>query len=200
MKARFQLWAGVLLLVGGASYPIAYAAWRFMHFSFAASFGASALVLLIVVVTVFAHFRNKDEETGRVMDSGAQFMNIEEAAAAAQAILSDSSRFAVVRRSAADYPHVDDLAYHIGRFFADIESIKATRGDAQVARSSISPSAMNPEYLRIGTDIESVEIAIRPGDESVYEFDAFDPDKPFDRHESIYHWVLAVDQELYGAD
>jgi hypothetical protein len=131
VKARVQLWAGILLFVGGVSYPIAYAAWHFMQVSFALALGASALVLLIGVLAIFSYFRNRDEETGRIMTEP-QLMNIEEAAQAAQAILSDSTRFAVVRRRAVDYPHASDLANHLGKFLDDIESLRAVRGDAQI--------------------------------------------------------------------
>jgi hypothetical protein len=124
-------------------------------------------------------------------------ISLGDAAARARAALADPAKFAVVRRQAEAFPHAADLAPYVRDFFREIESLRAVKGDAELTRTDIGPSTLNPKYIRIGRDIESVEINVRPGEETIYEIDAFDPKKPFDEHRSIYHWVLAIDETLY---
>lgn len=197
MAGRAQIWIGLLLFACGISYPVAYAAERFLHLNFAAVFGVTALTLLLLVVGIITSVRLKDAAVNEMVFNDLDDMNLEDAAKAARVILSDSSKFAVVRRQRNDFPFAADLSEHLRGFFTEIESLKALHGDAELARESIEPSSLNANYLRIGRDIESVEITVRPRDETVYEIDAFDPSKPFDRHRSIYHWILSVDRTLF---
>jgi hypothetical protein len=198
MRGLIQLWAGLLLLVGGVSYPIAYAGERFLHLKFIVTFIATALALLLGIVGVYRHVRRKEAGSSEVIEFHIEAIDTSEAAKAAKVILSDPSKFVVVMRHADSFPFAKDLADHVRGFFDEIESLKAVRGDAELDRHSIERSKLNPDYIRIGLDIESVEICVRAGDETIYEIDVFDPSKPFDRHRSIYHWVLAVDHALYG--
>ena len=198
MWGRIQLSAGLLVLACGVAYPIAYAASRFLHVNFAGALAAISVVFLSVVIVLFHFLRRMEVQTPEMKESQIHSMDIAAAAAAAQAILSDASKFVVVRRHADDFPFANEMAQHLRAFFAEVESLKAVRGDAELTRSSITRSDLNRNYIRIGRDIESVEINIRPSDETVYEFDAFDSNKPFDQHCTIYHWVLAVDRAIYG--
>ena len=57
MVRRLQLWIGLLLFVSGVSYPVAYAAARFLHLNFVASFAAIAFSLLLAILCVFKYVR-----------------------------------------------------------------------------------------------------------------------------------------------
>lgn len=198
MVGRIQLWIGLLLFVSGVSYPVAYAAARFLHLNVVASFATIAFALLLVVLLAFKYVRGHELTHDERQGSRIDVMDFTEAAKAAQAVLSDSSNFVVVRRDVTDSPFARELAQHVRWLFGEIESLKAVRGDAELVRQSIAQSTLNQSYIRIGRDIESVEIIVRPGEETIYEIDSFDPSKPFAQRRSIYHWLLAVDQALYG--
>jgi hypothetical protein len=195
-KGAFQVWVGVLLLAGGISYPIAYAAQRFLGVSFAIAFAATASIVLLCVAAAFAYFRRKDVQSSQVM-SWIETLSAAEAEKRARALLADGGKFEVVRRPADRFPLAEELAGRVRDFFREIESLKAVHGDAELIRADIGRSTLNPSYIRIGRDIESVEINVRPGEETIYEIDAFDTRKPFAQHASIDHWLLALDEILY---
>lgn len=198
MRARVQLWVGLLALVGGISYPVSYAGERLLQLNFVATFLATALLLLFGLLVIHERLGRKSAMPSEVSEADIDALELSEAIKLAEAVLSDHSKFVVETRHSDDFPCATDLPELLRNFFAEVESLKAVRGDAELVRQSIVPSTLNPEFIRIGRDIESVEIHVRAGDETIYEIDSFDPSRPFGEHRSIYHWLLAVDQELYG--
>ncbi len=196
-SGRVQVWAGLLLLTGGIAYPIAWAAERFMGQSYAAAFIATVLILALALAGALAYSQRKDVRSSKPR-TRIEALTLADAASMARAVLSDSSKFEHLRRRADTFPFAKNLAPHVLEFFSDSESLKAVHGDAVLVRAQIGTSSLNPRYIRIGRDIESVEINVLPGQETIYEIDAFDPSKPFDQHRSIYHWVLTLDETLYG--
>lgn len=195
--SRLQLFTGLPLLPCGVSFPLAYAADRFLQFNFAAPFVVIVLALTFGLIASCRHFRGKDAGMSEANRSRSETIERTQAEMAARAMLSDSSKFHVVRDPVDDFPSAGSLADHLRAFFLEIASIKAVRGDAELQRHSIAPSQLNSNYIRLGTDIESVQVVVLPNEEAIYELDTFEPDEPFDRHPSNDHWILATGRSFY---
>lgn len=199
MRLRLQVYGGLMLLAFGVSYPIAWACQRFLHMSILPVLFTIAVVVLLVIVGLYMHYRRRDTLEGLSEASGdGERMNVETAATRARTLLLDSSKFTVVWKHADDFPLAHLLARRVREFFNEIESVQAVRGGAMLLRSAIATSELNSEYICIGRDIESIELVVRPDGDVLYEIDSFDPSAPFDEHRSIYHWLIAIEQTLYG--
>ena len=128
-------------------------------------------------------------------------LSLEEAASRAASLLSDGRLFRVVEAPPDDDAALQSLAPELRNIFRRYESIELVQVPwAHVARASLGPSVHQPGFLRIGdvasgTDVEG-EIAVRPGEEAIYEVHADEaPDPKLGTHRSIYHWLIATAQE-----
>ena len=65
------------------------------------------------------------------------------------------------------------------------------KGDGRLVRGDIAWSAIDTRWIRIGAEIESSEVVVRPGSGSVFVVDATEnrisPEEP---HTSVYHYVI----------
>jgi hypothetical protein len=81
--------------------------------------------------------------------------------------------------------------------------VEAISGEARVSRNLIDHSDYIKGLLRIGTDVDFTEIAVRPFEDSIYQIDGSEiGSEDFRASEipSIYHWVLVTDEVLYGGE
>jgi hypothetical protein len=133
-------------------------------------------------------------------------LSISEASVLALAKLSDRSLFEVAETH--DYPNsgLERLSPELRSVFRRFEAIAAKNpARTTISRSDTDYPAASPGYVRIGsigrgTDFEG-EIVVRPGEEAIYElYRGEQPDPTFGTYKSVYHWILAVSNEVSGSD
>lgn len=132
--------------------------------------------------------------------SGLQALPLAEARSRALAALRDPTHFECREEPlAGGLPAgLPDSAREI---FSLYSSVKAVAGEALLSRSQIGPAQYRDGFLRIGTNLDATELAVRPGEEPVYEIDGSDADeREIERGgvPSLYHWVLVTEEVLYG--
>jgi hypothetical protein len=141
--------------------------------------------------------RNEDALRTRI-----ESMSIQEARGAAHGVLRDPAKFRTVPVVDTWLPQGEQLPSAVRELFGLYSSIEVVAGEARLSQDLISASEFHPGWIRIGTDIDFTEIAVRPGDEGVYEFDGSEStQKDFDQacSSSVYHWIVMTAENLYGA-
>ncbi len=129
-------------------------------------------------------------------------LNIEEAKKLASQLLEDTTKFKLIQASI-DLQVQYQLPASLQEFFSAYESIEAIAGEARLSRNLIGPSEYQKGFLRIGTNSDFTEIAVRPREDYIYEVDGSErneADFAVSRLPSIYHWVLVTAKVLYGSD
>ena len=159
-------------------------------------FGAGWLFVRWLTARGTAEYRQEAAKLEQISS-----LSLQEAASKAVSLLSDGKLFRYAESPIADEGSLDALAPEIRKLLGRYEAIEVVKGPrASVARSSIGASEHKPGFLRIGsvataTDAEG-EIAVRPGDETVYELYAQEaPDPVFGTYKTIYHWLIAMAEE-----
>ena len=129
-------------------------------------------------------------------------LNFEEARRRALPLLEDISKFKCVKGSSDQHlPY--QLSGSLQQFFSTYESVETLAGEARLSRNLVGPSEYQIGFLRIGTDFDFTEIAVRPSEDSIYQIDGSEiSDKDFTTSQfpSIYHWVLATVEVLYSVN
>lgn len=116
------------------------------------------------------------------------------------AALQDPTRFECVRDPAVETAS-DDLPNSVREIFSIYSSVKAVAGEAILSRENLGPSSYRSGFIRIGTNLDATELAVRPCEEPVYEIDGSDADEQeLDQGgiPSVYHWILVTEEVLYG--
>ena len=86
-------------------------------------------------------------------------------------------------------------------FFSMYESVETIAGESYLSRNLIGASEFQHGFVRIGTDVDATEIAIRLNEDFVYEIDGSESDEAdflASRLPSIYHWIIVTSEVLYG--
>jgi|SRR4051812_37743545 len=127
-------------------------------------------------------------------------LSVEQAAIQAHALLSDPTVFRVVEIPATNTAALERLAPHQRSIFQRYETIELLRPPwLKLSRLSIGPSARIKELLSIGVIAEATdmaaEVAVRPGEEGIYELYSDEPSDASGVHKSLYHFLIAVAQE-----
>jgi hypothetical protein len=127
-------------------------------------------------------------------------LTIEEAKAKSNVLLEDSAKFKCVRSTVSDSPAFS-LAQSLMDFFSAYESVEAVAGEGIISKKMIMPSEYQRGFLRIGTDSDFTELAVRSNEDQLYQIDGSERTETDFRSSqlpSIYHWVLVTDFVLYG--
>ena len=160
-------------------------------------FAVGWLIVRLLTARGAAEYRREAEKLQRTSQLSAR-----DAAARAALLLADGELFHCIESSLNDTATLEGLAPEIASLFARYETIELLKAPwAIVSRSEIGYSAQKQGFLRIGsisvgTDVEG-EIAVRRGEEAIYELHPNEaPDPTFGTHRSIYHWIVAVAEEV----
>lgn len=142
----------------------------------------------------------KDDDQKRYDESRRRIrgMSVEAARAATLNLLNDSAKFDVVVAHSRWSPEIKGLGRAIIEFFDQFDRVQATHGDMLLSRSDIAPSDMLRDYIRIGRDAEHAEVLTISGSDKIYVADGTEADPNEDWYPSIFHYVLAVADDLYG--
>jgi len=197
MSPRIQFFLAVALAIGVAAYAVSDL-WRVpMPVSMAAAallVGGPALALWALTSR-----RSPSSALARTVAMIAE-LPLGEARIRAQKALEDVRHFDCTPAAspAAFPPGLPPAALEL---FSRFVSIASVSGEARLSRDDVGPSAYKSGWLRIGYDLDAVELAVRPDEDAVYEIDGSDPDE----HEvalggvpSVYHWILITEEVLYG--
>jgi len=92
-----------------------------------------------------------------------------------------------------------DMPQTVREFFDRYERMEELNGDGRLDRSDLGRSAIDGRFIKIGTEIESSEIVVRPGAQTVYVIDsAENVDSPEEHYPSVYHYILFKARLLEG--
>lgn len=96
-----------------------------------------------------------------------------EARRLALAALEDRARFHIVESQAGpeEASVLEQLPEGARELFEKYEQIEHVYTDTKYLRKNIGPAEYLPGFLRLGTSIDSTELAVRPGQEFLYEID-----------------------------
>jgi hypothetical protein len=101
-------------------------------------------------------------------------------------MISDPLRFRSMTRPLSPNPLIDTLGPVLRDFFERFESVEEIQGDFKASCRAVSPSAIRPGFIKIGTDFEHSELVAHAGDDRVYI--VTDPNHALgDRMPTIYH-------------
>lgn len=192
---RFQVIGSIL----AGSFLVAYIIAKRLSWEAVAVFVATA-VTLTALWTIFVkrNARSAAARTSKLAqrDSELAKISIEEAKSRAEKLLADTRRFRCARTSE---PYRDALGITpagLSEFFSRYARVSLEFGDAVLDRELVARSAVNNQFVRIGTDIEC-ELAILPKQEAIYEIDD-GPASGFRAYPSVYHLIVSLDEELRG--
>ena len=89
-------------------------------------------------------------------------------------------------------PPRPELAPELGAFFRRVRRVEALAGARHADAAELAPLEWDPQYLLLGPDGEHTHLAVRPGDEAVYELaDDVPRDEAVEQtFATVYHWVL----------
>lgn len=197
MSPRVQFSLTVIVAVGVAAY-LASDVWRV---PLTISLPTAALLIGAPAAAVWRwSSRRPSRHAAAQAVSIIRELPIAEARARALKALENSSRFECVRAALAA-PLPAGLPASVGELLSVYASIRSAAGEAHVSREQIGPSDYRPGLIRIGSDLDSVELVVRPGEDRVYEIDGSDADAQEiggGGIPSLYHWILISEEILYG--
>ena len=94
---------------------------------------------------------------------------LEEAKQKAIAILSDAKKFRLKQASGHwDHPLAKQLGPATTGFFDAYESVEEIGREFSVSRNSVGASSVRNGFLKIGSDFESSDLLVRPGEDRVF--------------------------------
>jgi len=105
-------------------------------------------------------------------------------------LIADSHRFHTIEAPPANNPAIERLGPVLREFFSRFESVRDMQGDFYVGRSAIGDSCLRPGFVKIGSDFESSELVVRPGEDRV--FIVTDPEHRLDGLPTIYHNICLL--------
>jgi len=202
MTLKLQFGAAIII----AAQVITYGMLEVVGIAYLVTF----LVLLIVIGLLgwflWRHpsHRRANLDTKRMEQAITEIksLSFEEARETAYKLLADTSKFKCIRASTGlQMQH--RLSASLQEFFSAYESVKAIAGEAQLSRSLIGSSEYLKGFMRIGTNLDFTEIAVHPNEDHIYEIDGSEvseEDFKASQLPSIYHWVLVIDEVLYGSN
>jgi hypothetical protein len=138
-------------------------------------------------------------ETERLARIG--LLSSDEAARRVRPLLAEPTTFRVVESPVSDAASVlEGLAPELRVLFQRYETIELQRAPwVELSRTTIGPSARTRGLWRIGSVAEATdmtcEVAVRPGEEAIYEIHKDDDVKKAATHRSVYHFLLAAAEE-----
>ena len=189
---ELRVWAGLVV----AASLLAYATANHDPLRFALIFATALLLFAFItrgVVRVVSRWRLANRTNQQVEQALAEIRALSPAEARSRALqLLAGDRFSVTRSSAS----ADDLAKlapMLQEFFSEFATVAEAHGETRIARSEIGPSRFRAGYLRIGTDMENMEIVVSPDCDTVFVIDALlreDP-LPEEGFPTIYHFIAA---------
>jgi hypothetical protein len=189
-----------------AAHLIAYGLSGTMGFSYATLFFGSLVILGMFGFFLWRWSGSKRTSTYRreMKQAIAEIkgLSLENAKKRAYLLLGESNKFkCVMARSTQDLSA--DLAASLQEFFSIYESVETVAGEAKLSRDAIGQSEYNEGFLRIGTNLDFTEIAVRPMEDDVYEIDGSEvsqEDLRSSQLPSIFHWVIVTSEVLYGGN
>jgi hypothetical protein len=147
----------------------------------------------------FVEFAELVERVREEFESEIEPLSLEEAKVRAERLLVDPSKFRCTVAADGNWPDLEQLAPLVRDLFRKYYEILQLPGDLMLAGTQIEPSLVDPAMLVIGSSgLEHQQLAVRPGEEVVYELDeepSFDEDRsPILRFPSVYHCILYFDR------
>lgn len=128
---------------------------------------------------------------------------LEEARSAAEAALSDPTKFQRAEKHPPSSTDISELALELRSFFERYARV-ASRGAciAELDRQQIRASQILDGYITIGIHVEHTELAVKPGDETIWVLadDVPSEEAVEDDFPSIYHYLLFVDRFTSAVD
>ena len=110
-------------------------------------------------------------------------------------MLRESSLFAVTEASE-PFKSTFLLPPQLADFFALFERVVAGNQAATLDRQLVAPSALLSTFVRVGVDYDGAEISFRDSSDRIYEIEGDQPPTEEDSHQSVWHWILAVEMSL----
>lgn len=194
----FQVYGTILV----ASHLVAYLTARPWGMAYWVEFATVSAILCLVWRKHEDRSRRQWRRNEDALRTRIESMSIQEARGAAHEVLRDPAKFRTTPVVDTCLPQGEQLPSAVRELFGLYSSIEVVAGEARLSQDLISASEFHPGWIRIGTDIDFTEIAVRPGDEGVYEFDGSEStQKDFDQacSSSVYHWIVMTPENLYGA-
>jgi hypothetical protein len=189
----FQIWGSLAI----AAFLVAYAASRDNLTGFVAVFLAALLGLAFFffgALRLWLRWKQSGELNRKIEEqlSLARNLSSSEAEQRALVLLNDFSKFQIVMNPAPP-DSLAQLGPSLQKFFSSFESVKETNGDTLLDRAEIGPSRLREGFLRIGTDMDSTEIVVRPHEDTIHIIGSPGPDEisDADGFPTVYHFLVA---------
>lgn len=126
-------------------------------------------------------------------------MTAEDARQCAFQLLSNPQRFACVRAQG-ELNVREKLSRTVCELFSKYESVRVIAGEAYLGTDVIGPSEYQKGFLRIGTNLDFTEVAVRPMADDIYEIDGSEENEQefsASRLPTVFHWILVTSRVLH---
>jgi hypothetical protein len=130
--------------------------------------------------------------------AGINSLPLEEAERRARQYLAETDLFFCVEatRGATDSDSLAPALRQLLTQYEKIETVGMKAPECVMGRSLISPSAIKPGFVRVGTCVSGSmkgELAVRAGLETMYTlFPDEEPDPEFSTYTTVFHWILVI--------
>jgi hypothetical protein len=189
----FQTWGGIFT----GALLIAYLMSGRNLGQFAAVFVVSFLVLALLFfgfVRILVRWKQSDKTYRRIEEelAAVRALSFQEAEQKALTLLLSGEKYRIVEKPAPPEA-LQSLGPLLRQFFSRFERVTEIKGETSLDRTEIGPSTFRAGFIKIGTDIEHVEIVSRPQDDAIYAIDGTEPDGPHveESFPTIYHYLVA---------
>lgn len=133
-------------------------------------------------------------ESAARLEREVSLLSMEQATQRAAELLRTGQHFRTVKSPLGqkDESLLAQLPPSVAKLFRDYSSIAATNGDQRISRDSVGPSEFRQGFLRIGYDMDSSEVAVRPGDEHLFVLTP--NEEPEQEAPSVFHWLVLLER------
>jgi hypothetical protein len=118
----------------------------------------------------------------------------------AYAILKDPAKFNCTLAKHAPPNDVSRLASGVAELLTTYSSVASIRGEAKLGWALVAPSELQPEFIRLGQDMDATELVVKPTEERFYQVDGSEETETellANSYLSVFHWVLCTSHVLY---
>jgi hypothetical protein len=113
-------------------------------------------------------------------------MSLAQAKREAESALRDGNWVRVTNRTKEDGPVPPGVIGTCAELFERYSAVEQVNGELRIALDLVQRSERDAGFLRIGEDFDDVELAVRPGEEGVYELDF---EGVQGTNQTIYHYL-----------
>ncbi len=118
----------------------------------------------------------------------------------AYAVLKDPTKFNCTPATNAPPDNVHRLASGVAELFTVYSSIASIRGEAKLGWNLVAPSELQPQFIRLGQDMDATELVVKSSEERLYQVDGSEETETellANSYLSVFHWILYTSHVLY---